>query len=374
MKFTIDKNLFLNNLMIAQKAMAARSNMPALTGIMITAKDGTITLVASNTELSIKTTIANADFKIDSEGVCLVPGKLFVDIVRKLNGDNIEVELEADNILRVMSGSSDITLNLLDVADYPTPEFNLNDQPIVMKASEFKEIVRETTFASSTVDNKPILTGVNFKIYGDKLLAVATDSFRLSRRNATIGKEYLETNIIVPARSLNELAKTIEDETDVVNIYLDKGRILFCFGNIVFQSRLLEGNYPDTTKLVPTNFPIVLKFNKLDLIDAIDRVSTMSINPNVTSIVKLQIEANGTVNLMSSSPELGTIKDVVTPAQVVSLSEITISFSASYFLDALRAFVSEEVYVKFTGEIRPFIFEAENDPGLVELVLPMKSE
>lgn len=374
MKFTIDKNLFLNNLMIVQKAMAARSNMPALTGIMITAKDGTITLVASNTELSIKTTIANADFKIDSEGVCLVPGKLFVDIVRKLNGDNIEVELEADNILRVMSGSSDITLNLLDVADYPTPEFNLNDQPIVMKASEFKEIVRETTFASSTVDNKPILTGVNFKIYGDKLLAVATDSFRLSRRNATIGKEYLETNIIVPARSLNELAKTIEDETDVVNIYLDKGRILFCFGNIVFQSRLLEGNYPDTTKLVPTNFPIVLKFNKLDLIDAIDRVSTMSINPNVTSIVKLQIEANGTVNLMSSSPELGTIKDVVTPAQVVSLSEITISFSASYFLDALRAFVSEEVYVKFTGEIRPFIFEAENDPGLVELVLPMKSE
>ena len=100
----------------------------------------------------------------------------------------------------------------------------------------------------------------------------------------------------------------------------------------------------------------------------------MSTNPNAAPVVKLQIAPNGSVTLSSNTPELGNITDTIVPTETVSMSEIKISFSATYFLDALRAFNSEEVYVKFTGEIKPFIFEAEDDPGLVELVLPMKSE
>lgn len=374
MKFIINKNLFLNNLMMVQKATASKTSMPALTGILLTASTDSITFVASNMDFSIKTLVKEDDFKIESEGRCLVPGKLFVDVIRKLNGNDISIELETDNILRIISGSTDVTMNLLDVADYPMPEFNVGSEPIVMKASAIKEIIKETTFASSAVDNKPILTGVNFRIYGNKLLAVSTDSFRLSRRSAELDKEYLETNIIVPSKNLNELSKSIADNADTIQIYLDKGRILFVFGDIVFQSRLLEGNYPDTTKLIPTNFPIIVKFNKYDLIDAIDRVSTMSSNPNATPVVKLQIESPGIITLSSNSPELGNIKDVIAATEIVSMNEIKISFSAGFFLDALRAFNSEEVSVKFTGEIKPFIFEAEDDPGLVELVLPMKSE
>ncbi|MCR5741250.1 MAG: DNA polymerase III subunit beta [Gammaproteobacteria bacterium] len=373
MKILINRNLLQANLQVVQKAMLARSNMPALTGILFNVKENEIFLTTSNMELAIRTKIENADFKVERTGDCLIPGKLFVDVVRKLNGEEVSLELLQDNILRIQSGTSDITMNLLDVTDYPSQNFDLNDKPIVVQADELKEIIRQTTFATSIVDNKPILTGVNLRVYGNKILAVATDSFRLSRRFSTLDEDYPELNIIIPAKSLNDLAKTIEEDEDEVNIYLDKGKISFEFSNIIFQSRLLEGNYPDTTKLIPTNFPIIIKFNKSELIDSIDRVSTMSQSGNATSIVKLNIASDGTVNLSSNSPELGTITDVIAPSEIVSMNEIKLSFSAQYFLDAVRAFNSQEVSIKITGEGRPFIFEAEDDPGLVELVLPLKS-
>jgi len=374
MNFKIEKTALLNCLNVSQKAMAAKSNMPALTGILITCKDGKVVLNTSNTDISIKVEVEHASLEIINDGTCLVPGRLFCDIIRKLGGDEVEIELEDDNILRIQGGSSDITLNLLDVEDYPTQKYNEEGTPIVLKANLLKELIRETVFATSVVENRPILTGVNIKISENKLLAVATDSFRLSRRNADLESDYLETNIIIPAKSLNELNKIIGDDTNEVNIYLTQAKALFSFGNISFQTRLLEGNYPDTTKLIPTSFPIILKFNKFDLIESIDRVSTLSSNPNTTPIVKLQIEPNGTVNLVSNSPELGTIKDTIAPAEIVSMGELSISFSATYFLDALRAFNSEEICVKFTGLNKQFILEAEHDEGLVELVLPIKAE
>lgn len=374
MKFTINRNLLQNNLSVAQKAMASKSNMPALTGILVNVLEDRIVLTTSNIDLAIRVEIKEADFRIERTGDCLIPGRLFIDIIRKLNGEQVSLELLQDNILRIQSGSSDITMNLLDVSDYPAQNFELHDKPIVIDADELKEIIKQTTFATSIVDNKPILTGVNLRIYGNKLLAVSTDSFRLSRRVSTLDDDYLEVNIIVPAKSLNELAKTIEEDVREVLIYLEKGRILFSFSNIIFQSRMLEGNYPDTTRLIPTNFPIIVKFNKIELQEAIDRVSTMSVNSNATPIVKLQINGDGSVVLSSNSPELGTITDVISPSEVVSMNEIKISFSASFFLDAIKAFNSSEIFVKITGEVRPFIFEAEDDPGLIELVLPLKGE
>lgn len=374
MKFTINKNLLIENLQIVQKAMAVRSNMPALTGIYTKVTDSKITLVTSNIDLAIKVEIENKDFKIEDAGECLIPGKLFVDVVRKFNGDEVSLELVQDNVLRIVSGYSDVTMNLLEVQDYPTQSFELNNKPIVVNGRELKEIIRQTTFATATLENKPILTGVNFRIYGNKLLAVSTDSFRLSRRISILDDDYPETNIIIPAKSLNELSKTIVSDEDDVEIYLEKGKVLFCFDNIVFQSRLLEGNYPDTTKLIPTDFPIVIKFNKMELIESIDRVSTMNSNNNTAAVVKLQVQTNGSVVLTSSSTELGTMTDVINPVDFPSMGEIKIAFSSLYIMDALKAFNGEEVYVKFISEIRQFIIESEDDKGLVELVLPLKTE
>lgn len=374
MKFTINKNLFLEKLQIAQKAMASRSNMPALTGILISCENEELTMVTSNSEIAIKVLINEPSLSIETEGSCLVPGKIFGEIVRKLNGEDIEFEYKEDNIMRIQAGSSDVTLNLLEVEDYPEPKFETESLSFKIKASLLKEMIKETTFAASIIDNKPILTGVNLKVNQDNVLAVATDSFRLSKRTAKLDEQFFETNIIVPSRSLNEYSKIIEESAEPVEVYVTPSKVLFKTESVMFQARLLEGTYPETSRLIPVNFPVILKFDKSELISAIDRVSTLSASQSTTTVVKLIIDENGDSTLVSSSPELGTIKDEIKPIEVESVIPLTISFSSSYFLDGLRAFYSENVYVKFNGEIKPFIFEAENDEGLIELVLPMKSD
>ena len=374
MKFTVNKNLFLEKLQIAQKALASRSNMPALTGVLITCKDEVLTLVTSNGEIAIKVFINEPSLSIESEGSCLVPGKIFGEIVRKLNGDEIDFEYKEDNIMRIQAGFSDVTLNLLEVEDYPEPRFEDENVSFSIKASLLKELIKETTFAASIIDNKPILTGVNFKVNGNSILAVSTDSFRLSKRIANLDEEFLDTNIIIPSRSLNEYAKIIEDTAEPVEVCVSPNKVLFKTDTVMFQARLLEGTYPETSRLIPVNFPVILKFNKTDLISAIDRVSTLSSSQSTTTVVKLKIDENGDSTLESNYPELGKIKDSIKPVEVVSVVPLTISFSSSYFLDGLRAFYSENVYVKFNGEVKPFIFEADNDEGLVELVLPMKTD
>ncbi len=374
MKFTVSKNLFLEKLQIAQKALASRSNMPALTGVLITCKDEVLTLVTSNSEIAIKVFVNEPSLNIESEGSCLVPGKIFGEIVRKLNGDEIDFEYKEDNIMRIQAGFSDVTLNLLEVEDYPEPRFEDENVSFSIKASLLKELIKETTFAASIIDNKPILTGVNFKVNGSSILAVSTDSFRLSKRVANLDEEFLDTNIIVPSRSLNEYAKIIEDTAEPVDVCVSPNKVLFKTETVMFQARLLEGTYPETSRLIPVNFPVILKFNKTDLISAIDRVSTLSSSQSTTTVVKLKIDENGDSTLESNYPELGKIKDSIKPVEVVSVVPLTISFSSSYFLDGLRAFYSENVYVKFNGEVKPFIFEADNDEGLVELVLPMKTD
>ena len=372
MKIIINKSLLLNSLSVVQKIVNAKSNIPALSGIMFIAKDEQIILVTSNIEQSIKLVVKDDDFKIEREGECLIPGRFFFDVVRKLNGDNIELELEQDNMLRIVSGSSDVTVNLLDVQDYPQPDFDESQEPIVISANLLKEVIRQTTFASSEgATNKPILTGVNFRFAGNKLLAAATDSYRVSIKASQLDSEQQQADLIIPARSLNELAKTISEDCEEVRIYLNKGRVLFVFNDTYFQTRVLEGKYPDATKLIPTNFPTILKYNKLDLQESIDRVSTIS-NNNTSTTVKLRIGENGAVTLSSSSPELGTIKDVVRPLESIAPNTMSVSFSAEFFSEALRAFSSEDVYVKFSG--RPIILESEENPGLVELVLPKDTD
>ena len=374
MKFKINRSLFLEKIQVAQKAMTGKSNLPALSGILLTLKNNVLTLITSNIEFSIKAIVEDPTLEVYEEGKCLVPGKLFGEIIRKLNGSEVSIELEEDNVLRIQSGSSDITLNLLEVEDFPEPNFVESNNPIKIKSVYLKEIIKQTTFAASLLDNKPILTGVNFRVNGNKFLAVATDSFRLSKRIVELDEEFLETNIIVPAKSLNEALKALESDIDVVELHVSENRLLFKDETILFQTRLLDGNYPDTSKLIPTAFPIIVKYDKDDLMSAIDRVSTLSSNPNSMTTVKLTIDERGLTTLTSNSPELGTIKDEIESLELIASSPITVSFSASYFLDAVRAFYSKNVLVKFNGEVKPFIFEGENDENLVELVLPMKTD
>ena len=178
----------------------------------------------------------------------------------------------------------------------------------------------------------------------------------------------------ISRKSLDELSKLLELDLDEIMIHLNSKSIVFEYGNILFQSRLLEGNFPETSRLIPVEFPIILKFKLDDLAIAVERASLLSIKDSYNSIVKLTLKPNNEVEITSNSPEIGKVIEEITPIEKIATTPIKIAFSSKYFLDALKTFNSSEVYVKFTGEIRPFIIEGSEDAGLIQLILPVRTE
>ena len=374
MNFQINKDTLLNNLLTAQKALSNKTPNPALQGIKLEVFNDHLIITTSNSDIAIKLTVKDPSLNVKSQGAVLIPGKYFIEIIRKLDGLKVTLSQVADNMLRIEADRSDITLNMMDIDDYPELEFSEKVKSIKINVRTLKTIIRQTAFATSSIENRPILTGVKFKIDGKLLKAIATDSYRLSQKEIELDQSYEPLNIIIPGRSLEELIKVLENNNDVVELHFDHSKILFKYNHLLFQSRLLEGNYPETSKLVPTEFPIVIKFNKENLTTAIERASLLSSRDGNNSIVKLSLRQDNIVEITSNSPEIGKVLEEVYPVDEIVGNPFKIAFSSKYILDALKVFNSSEVSVNFTGEIRPFVIKGEYDENMIQLILPVRTE
>lgn len=374
MNFQINKDVLLNNLIIAQKALSNKTPNPALQGIKLVVSKDHLIITTSNSDIAINLTIKDPSLTINSEGSVLIPGKYFIEIIKKLDGLKVSLSMAADNMLRIEADRSDITLNMMDLDDYPELTFVEKVKSVKINVRVLKTIIKQTAFATSSIENRPILTGVNFKIDGNKLTAIATDSYRLSQKQIELTDSYEPMNIIIPGKSLEELIKVLENNNDEVELHFDHSKILFKYNNLLFQSRLLEGNYPETSKLIPTEFPTVIKFNKENLATAIERASLLSSRDGNNAIVKLSLRQDNIVEITSNSPEIGKVLEEVYPVDEIVGNPFKIAFSSKYILDALKIFNSSEVNVNFTGEIRPFIIKGEYDDNMLQLILPVRTE
>lgn len=374
MNFQINKDTLLNHLIVAQKGLSNKTPNPALQGIKLDVSKDQILVTTSNSDIAIKQTIKDPSLVVQSEGSVLIPGKYFIEIIRKLDGLKVNLSKVADNMLRIEADRSDITLNMMDLDDYPELQFSEKVKSIKINVRTLKTIIRQTAFATSSVENRPILTGVNFKIEGNKLNAIATDSYRLARKEIELSESYEPLNIIIPGRSLEELVKILDNNNDTVELHFDHSKILFKYNNILFQSRLLEGNYPETSKLIPTEFPIVIKFNKENLTTAIERASLLSSRDGNNSIVKLALRQDNIIEITSNSPEIGKVLEEVYPVDEIVGTPFKIAFSSKYIIESLKVFNSSEVSINFTGEIRPFVLKGEYDEDMIQLILPVRTE
>lgn len=374
MRFEISKDSLLYHLIIAQKALSTKTPNPALTGIKIDAADGKIAITTSNGDISIHVVIDDPSVVIDAPGSMLVPGKYLVEIVRKLESPIVTLSVLDQNLLRIEADRSDITLNLFDLDDYPALQFKTQEDFINVNVRTFKTLIRQTAFAASTIENRPILTGVNLKLEGNALKAVATDSYRLSQKAIELKQNYTSMNVIVPSKSLEELLRVLENNQVDIELHFNQNSVLFKYQNILFRSRLLEGNYPETSKLIPKEFGTTIVFNKEQLQTAIDRASLLSYRDGQNAIVKLNLREDDVVEISSNSPEIGRVLEEVYPVAEVVGKPLKIAFSSKYLIEALKVFNSSEVSIAFTGEIRPFVVTGEFDPEMLQLILPMKTD
>ena len=374
MKFTIKKELLLDALIKVSKAISTKNLIPVLAGIKFELKKKKLILTASDNDITIQTIIeANneEDFKIENEGSIIIQGKYILDIVRKLPDDFINIEVIDDLKILIFTDNSEFNLNGISESEYPNIGLEESKKKIDVTAGILKSIVYQTAFASSNEESKPILTGINFNIVGDILECNSTDSYRLARKVIKLDKASEENyNIVIPSHNLLEFTKIIGSDDEIVELHIFNNKILFKIGNLKFESRLINGTYPNTSNLLPEESMLVISTNLDDLYNVIDRVSILT-SDKEKNIVTLETNGN-TLILKSSSAEIGRVEEKMN-VQKSNNEDIKISFSAKYMMEALKSFSTTNIDLHFVGEIKPILIKSFEDDSLTQLVLPIRT-
>ena len=374
--FSINKNLFLQALNTTKRAISHKNAIPILSTVKIDVSNEGITLIGSNGQISIENFISiknkNAGLLVTSSGSILLEATFFINVVSSLPDVTLDFkEIEQKQIV-LTSGKSEIILKGKDADQYPRIQEISASNPLVLETSVLKNIINETAFAASTQESRPILTGVHFVLTENKnLKTVATDSHRMSQKKIVLEKNGDNFDVVIPSRSLREFSAVFTDDIETVEIYFTNNQLLFRSENISFYTRLLEGNYPDTDRLIPTEFTSIVTFDKNNLRYAMERARLLS-NATQNGTVKLEI-INGVVSAHVNSPEVGRVNEEI-DTESISGQDLTISFNPTYLIDSLKAINSEKVTISFISAVRPFtLVPNEDTENFIQLITPVRT-
>ncbi|THE09464.1 DNA polymerase III subunit beta [Bacillus timonensis] len=377
MKFIIQRDYLVRSVQDVMKAVSSRTTIPILTGIKLVTTNEGVTLTGSDSDVSIESFIPTEEagdeiVEVKETGSIVLQARFFSEIVKKLPKDTVEIEVQSNLLTIIRSGKAEFNLNGLDAEEYPhLPQIEGN-HGFSIPADLLKNMIRQTVFAVSTSETRPILTGVNWKVEDNTLQCIATDSHRLAMRTANIETENGGSySAVIPGKSLNELSKILDDTTDLVDIVITENQVLFKTKHLLFFSRLLDGNYPDTSRLIPTESKTEIVLATKEFLQSIDRASLLAKEAN-NNVVKFTTMPEGVVEISSTSPEIGKVNEEI-QSKSIDGEELKISFSAKYMMDALKALESSEIRISFTGAMRPFYIKALDDDTVFHLILPVRT-
>lgn len=372
MKLSIKKEVLLHSLNSVSKALSSKNLIPVLSGIKFNLTSNGLYLSASDNDISIESFINKEDLEsIDSVGCTVIQGKYILEIIRKLEGKIVNIELLDGIKVLISCGNSEFNLNCMDGNEFPNLNLEEKKEPIILKKDDFKELISKTSFAVSTQETRPILTGINFKINNDILECIATDSYRLAKKHVVLeNKVSEEVNIVIPGKNLIELTKIVEDNKNNIEMHVFNNKVLFKFDNTLFQTRVLSGNFPDVNRLIPESFELEIKTNTNELYNVIDRAALLTSEKD-KNIIKFEC-INKDVIISSNSPEIGKVEEKIN-VEKNNDNDIKIAFSSRFMMDAIKTIESKNVILNFNNDVNPIIVLDEDDDTLLQLILPIKT-
>lgn len=371
MKLKVKKSVLLEELNKVSKALSSKNIIPVLAGICFDAANNKLVLTASDNDITIQTLLNedNENLEIKEEGSIVIQGKYILDIVRKLPDEYINIEVVDEAKVIIYTENSEFNLNGINKNEYPAIKLEESKNKVVLSKEIFNEIINQTCFAASMDEAKPSLTGINFNITGDILECNSTDSYRLSRKIVNLTANNESFNLIIPSKNLLEFSKILTEDVDIeINIFNNK--LLFKYNNLLFQTRLISGTYPNTSNLIPEDPILKITLDKDVFYNTIDRTSILATDKE-KNIITLEIKENN-LDLKSFVAEIGKVEERMSISNTMG-ENIKISFSSKYMMDALKAFSTENVNICFFGEVKPIIINSDEDKTLTELVLPIRT-
>ncbi len=373
MRLTIDKEQFLKALNNAGHAIAPKNPYAMLANFKISLSEKGLEVMGSNSEITIRSIVPYMvrEREVIRQGIpgsVLINARVLSEVVRKMEGEELSLDVIDNSIAKVDDGRSSFRLNCANAEEYPDIDLEPDGVTFDMPSPTFIDLVEQSAFAASNKEQRPILTALNLEAAEGILVATATDSARLARKTVTIESE-AKFRVNVPARVIADISKLLDGSDSVEITVSDKKSVLFRFGSTVVSTRVIPGDYPQTKSIIPQSFNYVLDVNARELLNAMDRVSILSTDKE--SVVRLSMTEDH-VELTVRSDANGSAVEALQTFQFTG-ERLDVSFNSTFVVDAVKALKSEDVSVCFLAEMKPFVVKNKKDDSIVELITPVRT-
>jgi DNA polymerase III subunit beta len=366
LKLTTKREQLVSKLSTVSRAVSTRAATQALSGVLIEAGDGAVTLSATDLDLGLRTTV---EATIESGGSVLLPGKLLAEVTRSLADDTVEIETrEAERDVEIRSGSSSFHLRTLPAEDFPKLPSAEGGDPIRIPASVLAESIDLVARAASRDDMRPVLTGVFVTAKGNEMTMVATDSYRLAVKRTELETPLsgeIEANI--PARALRELARVLSTEgVDEASITLQQNQAIFEAGSITLTTRLIDGQFPNFRQLLPESYEHDVRLPRPEFLDVARRISQLA---QRNAPLRFLFE-QGELTVSAETPDVGDAKETM-PAAFDGES-MEIGFNPDYLREGIESMSDDEVLVRLISPLRPGLLQPVDNEDFRYLVMPIR--
>jgi DNA polymerase III subunit beta len=360
MKLSVARDELVAKLGLVARAVSTRGTVQVLSGILLSAEGGTITLAATDMELSLRTTL---DAQVDGDGAVVIPGKPLVELARLLPETGVTIEYRpAEGTVQIVSGPYNSRLNVFNAEDFPRLP-TVDAQLHSIDRAALLETVDRVARSASRDESRPVLTGILVRFEAGKLVMVATDSYRLSVKETQLGESAPELEAIIPARALTELSRLAGG--DSVELGVHENHVVFGTGEAWLTTRRIDGQFPNYRQLLPDTFEVELTLPKAELADVVRRASVLALR---NSPLRLRL-AEGELTVSAQTQDVGETRETM-PASY-SGEEFVIGFNAEFLRDGVDSIVGDDVKMKLINPLRPAILEdAAGD--FTYLIMPIR--
>lgn len=364
MKFTCSTLELTMATSTVAKAVSQKAAIPSIEGILIKAGEGTVSLTGYDLELAIVTSI---EANIEEEGSIVIDARTLCEIVRKMPGDMITITADERKLCTISSGNSEFSLNGIGVEDYPELPSVQNGTRMEIDTELFSKMIRKTVFACAVVDTRPIFTGVKFEIENNELRMIALDGFRLAIRKEKIEYDGEILEFIVPAKTLNEIVKISAEADEMISISIGKRHIIFNIGSYSVISRLIEGEFLNYSRTIPSGSKTQTVVSTQELLKAIERTAIV-----ITDRVKSPVRCifSGNEIKMNCITNTARVNDRIS-ASVLG-EKIEIGFNSKFFIDALKNADCEEIKIEMIDSIKPIKMTPVDGDDFLFIIMPVR--
>jgi DNA polymerase III subunit beta len=360
MKLNVARDELVAKLGLVARSVSTRGTVQVLSGILLSADGGTITLAATDMELSLRTTL---DAQVDGDGAVVIPGKPLVELARLLPETDVTIEYRpAEGTVQIVSGPYNSRLNVFNAEDFPRLP-TVDAQLHSIDRAALLETVDRVARSASRDESRPVLTGILVRFEAGKLVMVATDSYRLSVKETQLGESAPELEAIIPARALTELSRLAGG--DSVELGVHENHVVFGTGEAWLTTRRIDGQFPNYRQLLPDTFEVELTLPKAELADVVRRASVLALR---NSPLRLRL-AEGELTVSAQTQDVGETRETMPAAY--SGEEFVIGFNAEFLRDGVDSIVGDDVKMKLINPLRPAILEdAAGD--FTYLIMPIR--